>query len=506
MKPLPSIISAVALSLIIAPVLRAQPTSSPVDALARKLAEDPKERDAAARSVEAFLLNPDRSGGKFVSDGVDDAALGAVARAWTAKENSGRLAALVFLCSSNPVGEDRLREALSSWKGGARIKPGSEKNSAVAFFNDAADKAGLVLSDAGSRRAIETSIAAGDMTAVAVPGARAAIERARELRERRGAGNTNVFGPDRQVQDIGAPGSRGGSAAGTAAAAMAGSPAAQALPASAGAAAKGKPGAIAPAAQLPLSQGRPDSIVVPSPVSSGASATTAAKGGQGGTAAKGSVPNDGRVVPAEPLGLWDRVKDSVKNPLSDGYGFTFEGAEPQPVSFRQSAPALAYARQAKPGVFSRVIFYGHGAPGYMTVGDWGGDAADIIAIVKGKMGSPSVVDIKGCNTSSIGGMSVNPGRGISGLTRRVLYFSLPYLTGDRSEASREQLENDWDSDLARDVSRGLPGVKVCGFRTFGLVGDRVPVVGTFFGRREATDSDAILGSKACYINAKEVEP
>ena len=68
---------------------------------------------------------------------------------------------------------------------------------------------------------------------------------------------------------------------------------------------------------------------------------------------------------------------------------------------------------------------------------------------------------------------------------------------------RETLENEWDSDLARDVSRGLPGVTVCGLRTFGLVGDRIPVLGTLIGNREATDSNAILGSKACYIDGKE---
>lgn len=36
-----------------------------------------------------------------------------------------------------------------------------------------------------------------------------------------------------------------------------------------------------------------------------------------------------------------------------------------------------------------------------------------------------------------------------------------------AEAAREQLENGWDSDLARDVSLKLRGTKVCGLRTFG---------------------------------------
>lgn len=498
MNPLPSIAAAVALSLIGASPLRAQTTSSPVDALAKRFAEDPKERADAAQRLEAFLLNPDSSGRTFVAAGVDRAALGVVAREWTLKENSARLAALVFLTAPNTAGEARLRAALASWTGPSQIKKESEKPSTIAFLADASEKASLVLADRSMRREIEASIAANDRTAAMVPGAGAAIERARQLRERRGTGNAAVFGPDRTVQDIPAGGGRADAVGGEARSRRTSSPAM-------GTGARGVPGNIAPAAQLPQSQGRPDGIVVPAPGAGGTASATSTSGGQSGAGGQGGAPNDGRVAPGKPMTAWERVKDSVKNPMSDAYGFTFEGPEPQPVSFRDHAPAMAYVKKAKPGAFTKVTLYGHGAPGLMTVGSWSGDAGEISYRFKGKMAPGSTLDIKGCNTSSIGGASVNPGRGLSGLTRRVLYFSIPYLSEGRDPGMREQLENDWDSDLARDTSRGLPGVKVCGLRTFGLVGDRVPLVGSLMGRREATNSDAILGSKACFVDGREVK-
>lgn len=494
MKPLTSLVAAAALALTGAPPLRAQAANGSVEALAKKLAEDPGERAEAGKRLEAFLLNPDASGRSFVSADVDRAALGALARDWAVKADAGRLAALVAAAAPDSRAEARLRAALSAWTGSGQIKKTAQSKAAGAFLSDAADKASVVFTD--QRSPIDASIEAHDRSAVPVPDPRESVERARRISGRRIA--KNVFGPERAVQALGASG-----------ASLPGGPASEVPPAAAAAAPaspRAAPRAIAPAAQLPLSQGRPDGINVPAPVDGGGVSATGAGGVQASRSGQAGAPNDGRVAPAKPMSAWERIKDSVSNPLSDAYGFTFEGLEVRPVSFRDHAPALAYARKAAPGSFSKVTFYGHGAPGYMTVGEWGGDATDITSILKGKMRANATVDIKGCNTSSIGGASVNPGRGISGLTRRVLYFSVPYLTGDRSEASREQLENDWDSDLARDTSRGLPGVKVCGFRTFGLVGDRVPVLGTLMGRREATDSNAVLGTKACFIGGREVRP
>lgn len=490
MKPLASAVLTVALALAAATAVRAQ-TASSAD---------------AGRSLETFLLAPDDSGRSFVAADADRAELGAAARAWAAKEPPGRLSPLL-LCVSNPAGESRLRAALASWAGSGQIKKEAGVRAAAAFLSDAADKAGQVMADPRARREIEASISANDSAAPAVPGAREAVERARLLRERRGSGNAAVFGPDRQVQDTNAGGFRSSSIVGGGAVAGGGTAGGTAT-AGGTTGTRGVPAKIAPAVQLPKAQGRPDGIKVPAPgAGDSASAATAAGGGTAGNPGQaGAVPDDGRVKPEKPMGVVDRVKDSFKHPMSDAYGFTFEGLEPQPVSFRDHVPALAYARKAKAGAFSHVILYGHGAPGYMTVGQWGGDAGDISSLLKGKMRAGSLLEIKGCNTSSVGGMSVNPGRGLSSLTRRVLYFSIPYLSEGRDENMRKQLEEDWNADLARDTSRQLPGVKVCGFRTFGLVGDRIPLVGSLLGRREATNSNAILGSKACYVDAKEVDP
>ena len=484
MKPLASAVLTVALALTAATSAHAQTAAIPAD---------------AGERLEAFLINPDSAGRSFLSADADRAALGAAARAWAAKADPRRLSPLL-VCVSDPAGESRLRVVLSAWTGASQIRRDGGAGAAAAFLNDAADKAGLVLADPRSRREIEASIAANDRTVAMVPGAGAAIERARQLRERRGAGNTAVFGPDRTAQDLPAGGARSEPAGGEARSG-------RTTTASAGTGVRGGPGVVAPAVQLPQSQGRPDGIVgrAGGGGGPGPAAATSTNGGQSGAGGQAAAPNDGRVVPAKPMSAWERVKDSVSHPMSDAYGFTFEGSEPGPVSFRDHAPAMAYVKKTKPGAFTKVTLYGHGAPGLMTVGEWSGDAGEIIHRFKGKMASGSTLDIKGCNTSSIGGASVNPGRGISGLTRRVLYFSIPYLSEGRDPGMREQLENDWDSDLARDTSRGLPGVKVCGLRTFGLVGDRVPLVGSLMGRREATNSDAILGSKACFIDGKEVK-
>lgn len=481
MKPLVSAVLTVALALTAATSAHAQTVTIPAD---------------AGERVEAFLLNPDSSGRSFVSSDADHAALGAVARAWAAKEDPRRLSPLL-VCVSDPAGESRLRAALSSWTGASQIRRDGGAGAAAAFLRDAADKAGLVLADPRSRREIEASIAANDAAALTVPGAREATERARLVRVRAGKGNPAVFGPDRAVQDLNGGEGRPGSVAGVGRSAGTSADTARNLP-------HGVRGRIAPGVQLPQSQGRPDGIVVPAPGAGETASATSTNGGQSGAGGQGGAPNDGRVIPAKPMSAWERVKDSVQHPMSDAYGFTFEGPEPQPVSFRDHAPALAYVKKAKPGAFTKVTLYGHGAPGLMTVGSWSGDAGEIAYRFKGKMARGSTLDIKGCNTSSIGGASVNPGRGLSGLTRRVLYFSIPYLSEGRDPGMREQLENDWDSDLARDTSRGLPGVTVCGLRTFGLVGDRVPLVGSLLGRREATNSDAILGSKACFVDGREV--
>jgi len=494
----PSVLSAAVLTLSLFSVEAARSQTQradPISAMAEKLRSDPRERATAGAALEKFLLDADSSGRSFVGADADRAALGLFARDFAAKADPGALAILLYASAPGSNAEPRLRAALSSWAGPSQIRRASEKSAATAFLFDAEEQARKVLDDPRVRA--DLSVEVNNSSPILVPGGPAAIERARQLRERGAGVGAGVFGPDKKAQDLNGGGGATSALKATEAGHKPGAQGAAAFVKNASAATTA-PGANAPGAQLPRSQGRPDGIAVPAP--NGAAAATA-----GGKAPAPAVaPTDGRVVPKE-VSAWERVKESVSSPLSDAYGFTFAGLEPSPVSFRLAPPAFAYAQKASSGSFTTVTFYGHGAPGYMTVGEWGGDAGDISGLLKGKMRVSGTVELKGCNTSSIGGGSVNPGRGLSHLVRRVMYFSVPYLTGDRSEASREQLENDWDSDLARDVSIKLRGVKVCGFRTFGLVASRIPVVGTLMGNREATDSNAIGGAKACYLNGVEAK-
>lgn len=489
MKPLASLVLAVT---ILGQPAFAQTAADPITELADKLRDKARERAKAGAAIERFLLAADPSGKTFVAADADRVALSRFVGDYAAITDPVTLASLVYASAPGSNAEPRLRAALSSWAGPRQIH---RSDGVLAFLLDAEAEAKKILADPRVRA--DLAVEANNTTAVPAPGGPAAIERARQLRERGAGVGAGVFGPDKKAQDFngadGAMNALHATGGGKTTATGAGAQGSRGMIRNASAATTVQ-GANAPGAQLPLSQGRPDGIAVPAP-----------------TGAEGSAPvpvvkkpaDDGRVVPKE-VSAWERVKESVTSPLSDAYGFTFEGLEPAPVSFRAHVPAVAYAKKAPNSSFTKVILYGHGAPGYMTVGEWGGDAGEIASLLKGKMKVNSLLEIKGCNTSSIGGSTINPAAGLSMLTRRVMYFSVPYLM-DRSESAREQLEKDWDSDLARDVSVQLRGVKVCGFRTFGLVASRIPVVGTLMGNREATDSNAIGGSKACYLNGVEVK-
>ena len=73
-----------------------------------------------------------------------------------------------------------------------------------------------------------------------------------------------------------------------------------------------------------------------------------------------------------------------------------------------------------------------------------------------------------------------------------------------SAEAREFWEKEWNKDLARDTSLGVRGAVVCGYRTFGLVPGRFPVVTTIQGSQEATTPGYVAGVKACYRNGVEV--
>ena len=194
---------------------------------------------------------------------------------------------------------------------------------------------------------------------------------------------------------------------------------------------------------------------------------------------------------------------------SDAYGVTIytTGAQ-QPLTFRKGEEAVAAIRRMPDGSITRIIFYGHGYPGMQSVGSFDLDAADTGEILKGKMARGGVVQFSGCNTSSVGGSSLNPAVGLSILARRLLYFSLPYFQdrfgGTPADEARQQWNRTWNADLARDTSLNLRGAVVCGYRTFGLVPGRLPGVTAVIGNQEATTPGYVAGKKACYQDGREV--
>lgn len=199
MKITPSLILAAAFSFVGGNSLLAQTVSSPVEALAQKLETDPKEREEAGKSLEAFLLEPD-SGNSFVSAEVDRNALGAVARAWGSKADAKRLATLLVVSTPKTKAEARLRLALTRWTkaDSAQIKKKSESAGATEFFNDAADEAQKLFADPATAAAIDASALANDQSVALVPRGRAATDRAGKVRAK---GANLSFGADRTVQD-----------------------------------------------------------------------------------------------------------------------------------------------------------------------------------------------------------------------------------------------------------------------------------------------------------------
>lgn len=192
---------------------------------------------------------------------------------------------------------------------------------------------------------------------------------------------------------------------------------------------------------------------------------------------------------------------------SDAYGFTIT-ANGQTRTFRDQKEAEAAIRKLPDSSVTKVIFYGHGSPGMQTVGPATYDAMSAGMLLQGKMAKNGVIQFSGCNTASIGGATLYPAVGLSMVARRLLYFSLPYfqdrLDGVPAEESRLMWEKTWNQDLALDTSLYVKGAVVCGYRTFGLVPGRLPLVTRILGNQEATTPGAVAGKKACYKDGQEV--
>lgn len=213
-----------------------------------------------------------------------------------------------------------------------------------------------------------------------------------------------------------------------------------------------------------------------------------------------SAPVSGTAQPAAP-------KSTALT--SDAYGVTvYVTGRQQPLTFRKGEEAVTAIRGLPDGSITKVIFYGHGGPGIQSVGPFDVDADVARDILKGKMARNGVLQFAGCNTSSIGGPTLNPAVGLSMVARRLLYFSVPYFqdrfNGVPADQARDQWGKTWNADLARDASRNLPEAVVCGYRTFGLVPGRLPGVTAVMGNQEAATPGYIAGKKACYQNGREV--
>jgi hypothetical protein len=192
---------------------------------------------------------------------------------------------------------------------------------------------------------------------------------------------------------------------------------------------------------------------------------------------------------------------------SDAYGYTIT-ANGQTRTYRDQKEAEAAIRALPNGSVSKMIFYGHGAPGSQSVGNASYEAGDTAQLLKGKMAHGGVIQYSGCNTASIGGATLNPAVGISMVTRRLLYFSVPYwqdrMSGVPADEAKQQWEKGWNADLSRDTSVQMKGAIVCGYRTFGLVPGRMPGLTKLQGNQEATTPGYVAGKMVCYQDGREV--
>lgn len=239
----------------------------------------------------------------------------------------------------------------------------------------------------------------------------------------------------------------------------------------------------------------------------------------GGSRQPGAVTGTGRpdaAAPATRAGNVPAVQPGAQPPqqpakstawTSDAYGYTIV-SNGRTQTFRDQRQAEAAIRAMPDGSISKITLYGHGAPGGQTVGNAYYEAGDAAALLKGKMAPGGVVQYSGCNTASIGGATLNPAVGLSMLTRRILYFSVPYiqdrLGGVPADTARQQWEKTWNADLSRDTSLQLRGTTVCGYRTFGLVPGRLPGLTRVMGNQEATTPGYVAGKLACYRDGREV--
>jgi len=179
----------------------------------------------------------------------------------------------------------------------------------------------------------------------------------------------------------------------------------------------------------------------------------------------------------------------------DSFGYTIYSADRKYEFRKLEAASKSFLAITPDKSVSLMIFYGHGAPGSMSIGEDYLESRQVITALKDKMVPGGEVHLVGCNTSSVpmfvGYDIALPFKGLSYLGRRLLYYTGARVSGASVETSEEM----WNMDLAREVSLGLPGIKVCGMRTFGLVPERFVGV-------ERIEPGLVLGEQACYVNGR----
>lgn len=194
---------------------------------------------------------------------------------------------------------------------------------------------------------------------------------------------------------------------------------------------------------------------------------------------------------AESKGILDSLGGVKLKPNS--YGVTIYQGEKES-GFRKISEAEYFLRTLPEKSVTMAVYYGHGSPGMMVLGEDTLVADQVARMLSGKIAPGSAVHLFGCNTSAVPmKISFNPLNGLSYLTRRILYYQGARLSG----ASKEIAEEMWNEDMAYDVSKNLKDVEVCGLATFGLVPERL--IG-----KEKVKPGLVLGQWICYKNRQKV--
>jgi len=112
-------------------------------------------------------------------------------------------------------------------------------------------------------------------------------------------------------------------------------------------------------------------------------------------------------------GIMDSLSGLKLKPNS--YGITFYQGEKES-GFRKLSEAMAFAATLPENSVTLAVFYGHGSPGMMLLGEDTLVATQVARMLKGKTAPGAAVHLFGCNTSAIPTtVSINPLKGLSGV-------------------------------------------------------------------------------------------